>query len=145
MIPEAVKKELAGGFAGESQANRKYLFFAKKAEEEINFAPSAEVADLLKEVAELFRETAEEETAHAFAHLVAMEGIGETLDNLKTAFDGETYEYTTMYPASSKAAKAAGRADIARQFESTAAAEKRHAARYERMIQRLEEAYSRAK
>lgn len=145
MIPESVKTELAGGFAGESQANRKYLFFAKKAEEEINFAPSAEVADLLKEVAELFRETAEEETAHAYAHLVAMEGIHDSLDNLKVAFDGETYEYTTMYPASTKAAKAAGREDIARQFESTASAEKRHAARYERMMQRLKEAYNRAK
>ena len=145
MVPESVKTELAGGFAGESQANRKYLFFAKKAEEEISFAPSAEVADLLKEVAELFRETAEEETAHAFAHLVAMEGVGDSLANLKTAFDGETYEYTTMYPASSKAAKAAGREDIARQFESTASAEKRHAARYERIMQRLKEAYDRAK
>jgi len=145
MIPESVKQELASGFAGESQANRKYLFFAKKAEEEISFAPSAEVADLLKEAAELFRETAEEETAHAYAHLVAMGGIHDTLENLKVAFDGETYEYTTMYPASVKAAQAAGRPEIARQFESTAAAEKRHAARYERMIQRLKEAYERAK
>ena len=145
MIPDSVKQELAGGFAGESQANRKYLFFAKKAEEEIAFAPSAEVADLLKEVAELFRETAEEETAHAYAHLVAMGGIHDSVENLQAAFDGETYEYTNMYPASVKAAKAAGRDDIARQFESTAAAEKRHAARYERMIQRLKEAYERAK
>lgn len=144
MIPESVKQELAHGFAGESQANRRYLFFAKKAEEEINFAPSPEVAELLKEIAALFRETAEEETAHAYAHLVAMGGIGDTLENLKTAFEGETYEYTTMYPASAQAAQAAGRADIARQFESTAAAEKRHAARYERMIQRLKEAYAKA-
>jgi len=144
MLTEAVKQELEHGFAGESQANRRYLFFARKAEEEISFAPSAEVADLLKEIAALFRETAEEETAHAYAHLVAMGGIGDTLQNLQTAFEGETYEYTQMYPASSAAAKAAGREDIARQFESTAAAEKRHAARYERTIQRLKEALARA-
>jgi rubrerythrin len=144
-IDPKVKQELEHGFAGESMANRRYLFFARKAEEEINFAPSAEVAELLKEIAELFRETAEEETAHAYAHLVAMGGIGDTLQNLQTAFEGETYEYTTMYPASAEAARAAGREDIARQFESTARAERRHAARYERTIQRLKEALERAK
>jgi len=144
MVSEEVKKELEHGFAGESMANRRYLFFARRAEEEVNFAPSEEVAELLKEIAELFRETAEEETAHAYAHLVAMGGIGTTLENLQTAFEGETYEYTTMYPASAKAAREAGREDIARQFESTARAEQRHAARYKRTIERLKEALERA-
>ena len=78
---------LKEAFAGESQANRKYLAFAKKAEQE-GFT----------NVARLFRTTAEAETIHALAHLGALEGVGSTADNLRAAVAGETYEYTEMYP-----------------------------------------------
>ncbi len=78
---------LKEAFAGESQANRKYLAFARKAEQE-GFA----------NVARLFRTTAEAETIHALAHLAAMDGIGSTAENLRAAAAGETYEYTEMYP-----------------------------------------------
>ncbi len=78
---------LKEAFAGESQANRKYLAFAKKAEQE-GFSI----------VARLFRTTAEAETIHALAHFAAMDGIGSTVDNLRAAAAGETYEYTEMYP-----------------------------------------------
>jgi rubrerythrin len=78
---------LKEAFAGESQANRKYLAFAKKAEQE-GFA----------NVARLFRTAAEAETIHALGHLGALGGIGSTADNLRAAVDGETYEHTNMYP-----------------------------------------------
>ena len=78
---------LKDAFAGESQANRKYLAFAKKAEQE-GFA----------NVARLFRTTAEAETIHALGHFSALGGVGSTADNLRAAVAGETYEYTEMYP-----------------------------------------------
>ncbi len=78
---------LKGSFAGESQANQKYRAFAKKAEQ-----------DGFPNVARLFRTTAEAERVHAEGHLRAMEGIGSTADNLQAAIEGETYEYTEMYP-----------------------------------------------
>lgn len=78
---------LKDAFAGESQANRKYLAFARKAEQE-GFS----------NVARLFRTAAEAETIHALGHLNAMGGVGPTADNLRAAFAGETYEFTEMYP-----------------------------------------------
>jgi rubrerythrin len=81
------ENDLKEAFAGESQANRKYLAFARKAEQE-GFA----------NVARLFRTAAEAETIHANGHLIAMNGIGATADNLQAAVAGETYEYTEMYP-----------------------------------------------
>jgi len=81
------KGNLKEAFAGESQANRKYLAFARKAEQE-GFA----------NVARLFRTTAEAETIHALAHFGAMDGIASTADNLRAAIAGETYEYSEMYP-----------------------------------------------
>ncbi len=86
---------LKEAFAGESQANRRYLAFAKKAEQEgfIN-------------VARLFRTAAEAETIHALGHFHAMSGIGSTADNLRAAVAGETYEYTQMYPPMVKQAEA---------------------------------------
>ena len=78
---------LNDAFAGESQANQKYRAFAKKAEE-----------DGLPNIARLFRTTAEAERIHAEGHLKALEGIGSTADNLQAAINGETYEYTEMYP-----------------------------------------------
>ncbi len=83
----STENNLKEAFAGESQANRKYLAFARKAEQE-GFS----------NVARLFRATAEAETIHAFGHLNAMNGIGSTADNLGAAVAGETYEYTEMYP-----------------------------------------------
>ena len=81
------ESDLKDAFAGESQANRKYLAFARKAEQE-GFA----------NVARLFRTAAEAETIHAHGHLAAMGGVKSTAENLEAAFEGETYEYTQMYP-----------------------------------------------
>jgi rubrerythrin len=81
------ESNLKEAFAGESQANRKYLAFSKKAEQE-GFT----------NVARLFRTAAEAETIHALGHLGAMDGVGSTADNLRAAVAGETYEYTQMYP-----------------------------------------------
>jgi rubrerythrin len=86
---------LKEAFAGESQANRKYLAFAKKAEQEG-----------YPNVARLFRTAAEAETIHAYGHLAAMDGIKSTAENLKAAIAGETYEHTQMYPPMLKQAEA---------------------------------------
>ncbi len=83
----STEDHLKEAFAGESQANRKYLSFAKQAEK-----------DGLPNIARLFRTTAEAETIHAHGHLVALGQVGSTADNLQSAIDGETYEYTEMYP-----------------------------------------------
>lgn len=88
--------DLKGAFAGESQANQKYRAFAKKAE-----------ADGYPNIARLFRTTAEAERIHAEGHLKAMAGIGATVENLKAAIGGETYEYTEMYPPMLAQAEAA--------------------------------------
>jgi len=90
-------ENLSTAFAGESQANRKYLAFARQAEKE-GFA----------QVATLFRAAAEAETIHALAHLANMGGVGTTLENLETAVAGETYEFTEMYPPMVEQAKAEG-------------------------------------
>lgn len=81
------KENLQESFAGESQANQKYLAFARKAEQ-----------DGYPNVATLFRTAAEAERIHADGHLKAMDGVGSTADNLQAAIDGETYEFTQMYP-----------------------------------------------
>jgi len=91
------KDNLQGAFAGESQANRKYLFFAEKAEQEGH-----------KQVAKLFRAAADAETVHARNHLKVMEGIESTKENLLTAKGGENYEFTEMYPKFIKQAEAEG-------------------------------------
>ena len=85
-MPTSIEN-LKDAFAGESQANQKYRAFALKAEQ-----------DGFPNIARLFRTTAEAERIHAEGHLTALDGIGSTLDNLKTAIDGETYEYSSMYP-----------------------------------------------
>ncbi len=90
-------ENLATAFAGESQANRKYLAFARQAEKE-GYA----------QIARLFRAAAEAETIHAHAHLANMGGVGTTVENLKGAVKGETYEYTEMYPPMVAQAKAEG-------------------------------------
>jgi len=125
-------ENLKYAFAGESQANRRYLYFAK-------------VADVegLPEVASNFRETAEGETGHAHGHLDFLKPvgdpatglpIGDTALNLKAAIAGETHEYTDMYPGFAKTARDEGFAEVADWFETLAKAEKSHAGRFEKML-----------
>jgi len=121
------EENLKEAFAGESQANRKYLAFAKKAEQEG-----------FKNVARLFRTAAEAETIHALGHLSAMGGIGSTAENLQTAIDGETYEYTTMYPPMlEKAQSDAHRAK--RMFDLAMQAEEVHAGIYKRALEAIKQ------
>lgn len=106
---------LKEAFAGESQANRKYLAFAKKAEQ-----------DGFKQVAKLFRAAAGAETIHAHAHLRVMGGIKTTAENVQAAVEGEGYEYQTMYPKFLADAKAENNAAAVKSFEFALAAEKVH-------------------
>lgn len=117
-------QNLAEAFAGESQANRKYLAFAKKAENEG-----------LTQVAKLFRAAAHAETIHAHAHLRLMDGIASTADNLKEAIGGETHEYTKMYPEMIKEAEEEGNAQALQYFGYANEAEKVHAELYTKALQ----------
>ena len=123
---------LKEAFAGESQANRRYLYFAQKAD-----------VEGYNDVAAVFRSTAEGETGHAHGHLEFMEAvgdpatglpIGETSNNLKAAIAGETHEYTDMYPGMAKTAREEGHDEIADWFETLAKAEKSHAGRFQRAL-----------
>ena len=114
---------LKEAFAGESQANRKYLAFAKKAER-----------DGFPNIAQLFRTTAEAETIHAHGHLEAMGGIGSTAENLQAAVGGETYEYTQMYPPMLKEA-AADNHKAKRMFGYATRAEAVHAKLYQMALE----------
>ena len=109
---------LQEAFAGESQANRKYLAFAKKAEQE-GFPV----------VARLFRAAAEAETIHANGHLQALNAVGSTAENLQAAFEGETHEYTTMYPPMLQQAEAENH-PAKRMFKFATKAEEVHAKLY---------------
>jgi rubrerythrin len=122
-------ENLKAAFAGESQANRRYLYFAKQAD--IEGYP---------DLAGLFRDTAEGETGHAHGHLDYLKPvgdpatglpIGDTVENLKAAVAGETHEYTDMYPGMAKSAREEGFREIADWFETLAKAEKSHAGRFE--------------
>jgi rubrerythrin len=128
-------ENLKAAFAGESQANRRYLYFAK-------------IADVegYPEVAGNFRETAEGETGHAHGHLDYLKKVGDpatdlpigsTEENLKAAIAGETHEYTDMYPGMAKTARTEGFAEIADWFETLAKAEKSHAGRFQRALDSL--------
>ena len=119
---------LKEAFAGESQANRRYLYFAEKADVEGE-----------PDIAALFRSVAEGETGHAFGHFDFLaevgdpatgEAVGGTEDNLKSAIAGETYEYTQMYPGFAKTAREEGFADIGEWLETLARAETSHAGRF---------------
>ncbi len=112
-------ENLKAAFAGESQANRKYLAFAEKAD-----------AEGKPGVAKLFRAAAAAETIHAHAHLRLMKGIGSTEENLKAAIDGETFEFESMYPEMMKEAEAEGEKAILRYFGFANEAEKIHAELY---------------
>jgi rubrerythrin len=125
-------QNLKDAFAGESQANRRYLYFAK-------------VADVegYPEVAGNFKETADGETGHAHGHLDYIKQVGDpatglpignTEKNLKAAIAGETHEYETMYPSMAKSARDEGFDDIAEWFETLAKAEKSHAGRFQKML-----------
>jgi rubrerythrin len=128
-------ENLKAAFAGESQANRRYLYFAK-------------VADVegYPEIAGNFKETADGETGHAHGHLDFLKQVGDpatgkpignTEKNLLSAVAGETHEYETMYPSMAKAARDEGFDDIAEWFETLAKAEKSHAGRFTKMLQVL--------
>ena len=125
-------QNLKDAFAGESQANRRYLYFAQKAD--IEGAP---------DVAGVFRSTAEGETGHAHGHLEYLEEVGdpatgepmgETEDNLKSAIAGETHEYTDMYPGMARTARDEGFDEIADWFVTLAKAEKSHAGKFQRTL-----------
>jgi len=131
-------ENLKAAFAGESQANRRYLYFAQKADVE-GYA----------DVAAVFRSTAEGETGHAHGHLEFLEEVGDpvtetpigsTEDNLKSAIVGETHEYTDMYPGMARTARDEGFEEIADWFETLARAEKSHAGRFERALEGLKKA-----
>lgn len=126
---------LKAAFAGESQANRRYLYFANKAD-----------VEGATEVAALFRSTAEGETGHAHGHLdyLAQVGdpatdlpIGSSSQNLKAAVAGETHEYTDMYPGMAKSARQEGFEEIADWFETLAKAERSHANRFAKALETL--------
>ncbi|RPI76873.1 MAG: rubrerythrin family protein [Desulfobacteraceae bacterium] len=119
-------QNLKEAFAGESQANRKYLAFAKQAD-----------AEGFPQAAKLFRAAAEAETVHAHAHLKAMNGINKTAENLKEAIAGETHEFKSMYPAMIDAAKAEGAKAAERSFTYANEVEKIHAALYQKALDNL--------
>ncbi len=130
------EQNLKDAFAGESQANRRYLYFAQKAD-----------VEGYNDVAVVFRSTAEGETGHAHGHLAFLETVGDpctgipigpTHDNLKSAIAGETHEYTDMYPSMARAARDEGFEEIADWFETLAKAEKSHAGRFEKALQTLD-------
>ncbi|MBU6459774.1 MAG: rubrerythrin family protein [Proteobacteria bacterium] len=129
------EENLKYAFSGESQANRRYLYFAAKAD-----------VEGYNDVAALFRSTAEGETGHAHGHLEFLEAVGDpatglpiggTELNLKAAVAGETHEYTDMYPGMVKTARDEGFDEIADWFETLAKAERSHANRYQKALDTL--------
>ena len=129
------EENLKAAFAGESQANRRYLYFAQKADIEGH-----------NDVAAVFRSTAEGETGHAHGHLEYLEAcgdpatgepIGDTVANLKASIAGETHEYTDMYPGMAKTARDEGFDEIADWFETLAKAEKSHAGKFQKTLDSL--------
>lgn len=120
------EKNLKEAFAGESQANRKYLAFAKKAE-----------LEGFKQAAKLFRAAAEAETVHAHAHLRELKGIRSTKENLEEAVNGESYEFQKMYPAMIEDARAESIQGALKSFEYANAVEKVHADLYKKALDSL--------
>ena len=128
-------QNLKDAFAGESQANRRYLYFAQKAD-----------VEGYNDVSAVFRSTAEGETGHAHGHLEFLEvvgdpatgePIGDTALNLKASIAGETHEYTDMYPGMARTARDEGFDEIADWFETLAKAEKSHAGRFQKALDTL--------
>lgn len=121
------QENLQEAFAGESQANRKYLAFAQQAEKEGYV-----------QIAKLFRAAAEAETVHAHAHLREMGGIGTTQENLKEAISGETHEFENMYPEMIEIAKKEGNTSAERSFSFANAVEKVHAKLYQKALDNMD-------
>jgi len=130
------EQNLKDAFAGESQANRRYLYFAAKAD-----------VEGFNDVSAVFRSTAEGETGHAHGHLEYLEScgdpatglpIGSTSDNLKAAIAGETHEYTDMYPGMAKTAREEDLSEVADWFETLAKAERSHANRFQKALDTLD-------
>ena len=130
------ESNLKDAFSGESQANRRYLYFAQKAD-----------IEGYNDVAAVFRSTAEGETGHAHGHLEYLEAvgdpatglpIGETSQNLSAAVAGETHEYTDMYPGMARTAREEGFEEIADWFETLAKAERSHAGRFQKALDELQ-------
>ncbi len=129
------EENLKAAFSGESQANRRYLYFAQKAD-----------VEGYNDVSSVFRSTAEGETGHAHGHLEFLEEvgdpvtgkpIGDTQDNLRAAIAGETHEYTDMYPGMARTAREEGFEEIAEWFETLAKAERSHAGRFQKALNAL--------
>jgi rubrerythrin len=130
------EQNLKDAFAGESQANRRYLYFAAKAD-----------VEGYNDVSAVFRSTAEGETGHAHGHLEFLEETGDpatglafvsTDNNLKAAIAGETHEYTDMYPGMAKTARDEGFDEIADWFETLAKAERSHANRFQKALDNMD-------
>lgn len=131
------EENLKEAFAGESQANRRYLYFASKAD-----------VQGYNDVSAVFRSTAEGETGHAHGHLEFLEAVGDpvtdkpigsTAQNLESAIAGETYEYTDMYPGMAKVARDEGFEEIADWMETLAKAERSHANRFQKALDTLDD------
>ena len=131
------EENLKAAFAGESQANRRYLYFAQKAD-----------VEGYNDVAAVFRSTAERETGHAHGHLEYLEEVGDpatglpigpTAANLESAIAGETHEYTDMYPGMAKSARDEEFEEIADWFETLAKAERSHANRFQKALDTLDD------
>ena len=129
------EENLKEAFSGESQANRRYLYFAQKAD-----------IEGYNDIASVFRSTAEGETGHAHGHLEFLESvgdpatglpIGDTTLNLKAAIAGETHEYTDMYPGMARTAREEGFEEIADWFETLGKAERSHAGRFQRALETM--------
>ncbi len=131
------EENLKAAFAGESQANRRYLYFAQKAD-----------VEGYNDIAAVFRSTAEGETGHAHGHLQYLEAVGDpatgepigpTGDNLKAAIAGETHEYTDMYPGMARSAREEGFDEIADWFETLGKAERSHANSFQQALDALDD------
>ncbi|MBI1389119.1 MAG: rubrerythrin family protein [bacterium] len=123
----STQHDLQEAFAGESQANRRYLAFAQKAD-----------ADGFPQVARLFRAAAEAETIHALAHLRALDGVKTTAENLKEAVEGERYEYQEMYPGFLKTAQSEANKRAEASFKNTLAAEEVHHNLYKQALEAVQ-------
>jgi len=121
------EENLKAAFAGESQANQRYMAYAKKAEDEGN-----------KQVAKLFRAAAEAERVHAQNHLNAMAGVKGTKENLEEAIKGETHEFTEMYPGMIESADKEGNEQAKMSFERASRVEKVHAQLYKMVMEAVE-------
>ena len=135
LMGSRTEDNLKAAFAGESQANRRYLYFAQKAD-----------IEGYNDVSAVFRSTAEGETGQAYGHLEDLEEVGDpatgkpiggTADNLRAAIAGETHEYTDMYPGMTRTAREEGFEEIAEWFETLAKAERSHAGRFQKALDGL--------